>query len=121
MYSQRRMKVPFHVALETIIKRIQENGFLLLHEINTKEILQRSGIEIKELRQLLFFHPTYMKTLLEVDASKVIRVPLKIVVREIEKDETEITASIPSMIFEDTPALIAWSLDLDERVNKIVG
>jgi len=52
----------------------------VLHEINPQALLRRDGIEIEPARQLLFFHPRYMKRLLDADPAAVLEVPLKFAV-----------------------------------------
>ena len=87
---------PFDEVLATLRNNIVSNGFLVLHEINTMEILAKSGIEINPLRQILFFHPTYMKDILAIDPLMVNEVPLKIVVRFIDSTNTSVSFPNPT-------------------------
>src|SRR5687768_2157409 len=81
----------FDMVLTDIKCNIIANDFLLIYEINTTQILAAHQIAIPELRQLLFFHPRYMKEILATDPLGVNEVPLKIVIREIEPDKTSIS------------------------------
>ncbi|WP_190810214.1 hypothetical protein [Flagellimonas sp. S3867] len=49
--------VLFVEVYETLKERILQNGFLLLHEINTQQIVSRHGITIHPLRQFFFLNP----------------------------------------------------------------
>lgn len=82
---------PFDRLLLNAREAITSNGFLLLHEINPQAILASHGITTGRIRQLLFFHPVYMQSLLENDPDAVIEVPLKLVLREISDTATAIS------------------------------
>jgi uncharacterized protein (DUF302 family) len=57
---------------------------LLIDEIDPRKILMSAGLQLRPARQLLFFHPRYMKRLLQADARAIPEVPLKIVVLQAE-------------------------------------
>jgi uncharacterized protein (DUF302 family) len=92
---------PFSIVLSDTKRNIILNDFLLIHEINTKQILAAHHIIIPELRQLFFFHPRYMKEILASDPLAVNEVPLKIVIREIEPDKTSISFPDPVVNLDD--------------------
>ncbi len=74
--------VPFDEALEKAQKAVIAHGFLLLHEINPQQILAQHSISVQKIRQLLFFHPDYMKQIIIHDPAAIIEAPLKIVLIE---------------------------------------
>ena len=57
----------FYETYTMLKKRIKQNGFLLLHEINTQNIVAKQGIIIPKLIQLLFFEPKYVGQIMEND------------------------------------------------------
>jgi uncharacterized protein (DUF302 family) len=62
----------------TALKAAIESADLwLLHEIDPQALLRRGGIAIGPARQLLFFHPRYMKRLLDAEPAAILEAPLK--------------------------------------------
>lgn len=110
---------PFEEVLAKVKANIIANGFLLIHEINTKEILRKNGYDIADLRQLLFFHPIFMNEILEKDIDSVIKVPLKIVVRA-EHSHTVLTYTPAAVLFENISSLSELGVTLDGKIRKIL-
>jgi uncharacterized protein (DUF302 family) len=73
-------------SLEETVTRLKKNitaeDLWLIHEINPQLLLQKEGLKMYGARQLLFFHPRYMKVLLGINPEALIEVPLKLVVME---------------------------------------
>ena len=111
---------PFEEAMNILRTNIVSNGFIVLHEINTTEILSKQGIKIDELRQLLFFHPNYMKDLLDIDPLLVNEVPLKFVIRSINQSETSISISNPKESMRDYKGAEDLSALLLEKIHLIL-
>ncbi len=111
---------PFEQVLTAIRNNIVSNGFLLLHEINTQEILANHGIKINQLRQLLYFHPSYMTDVLKSDPLAVNEVPLKIVIREIENCKISISFPNPTINFSDYDCDKEIGLELLGKIKSIL-
>lgn len=67
-------------AVAALKTAIEAADVWVLHEIDPQALLRRGGIEIEPARQLLFFHPRYMKRLLDADPAAVLEAPLKFAV-----------------------------------------
>lgn len=115
------MNKPFEEALGIIKMNIVSNGFLILNEINTTEILAKHGIQIGELKQLLFFHPTYMKDVLEIDPLLVNEVPLKFVVRSISHSDTSVSIQNPIKTMNDYKGADLLANKLLDKVQLIMN
>jgi len=72
------------LAVETVVaalkRAITAADVWVLHEIDPQALLRRGGIEIAPARQLLFFHPRYMKRLLDADPAAGLEAPLKFLI-----------------------------------------
>jgi uncharacterized protein (DUF302 family) len=110
---------PFSIVLSDVKRNILSNDFLLIHEINTKQILAAHHIIIPELRQLFFFHPRYMKEILASDPLAVNEVPLKIVIREIERDKTSISFPNPVVNLDDYKVNPDMARELLKKIQLI--
>jgi len=115
------IKKPFDVTLGKLNANIIANGFMILHEINTTEILSRNGIKIEELRQVLFFHPSYMKDVLSIDYLLVNEVPLKFVIRSIKHNETSISILNPLESMKDYNGAEKLAVILLEKIMLILN
>jgi uncharacterized protein (DUF302 family) len=71
-------------SLETVVAALKSAttaaDVWVLHEIDPQALLRRGGIEIAPARQLLFFHPRYMKRLLDADPAAGLEAPLKFLI-----------------------------------------
>lgn len=94
-----KSKFDFDETVERLKNAIETAEFLLIHEINPQQILAKHGIAIKKFKQLLYFHPNYMKQLLETNPEAVIQAPLKFIVREEKNGEVEILYMKPTNLF----------------------
>ena len=112
--------MPFQHVLAQLKNNIQEAGFLLIHEIKTKEILESYGHIIPELRQLLFFHPAFMNTILTTEPTYVIKVPLKVVIREIGNGSVSLTYIAAGELFKQSNSLRGLMSALDEKMKVIL-
>jgi uncharacterized protein (DUF302 family) len=119
-YAEKIVNKPFLEIIDLAKKSIANNEFILIHEINTKEIMVKANMEIGELRQLLFFHPRYMKAILENYPSAVIRVPLKMVIREINEKQTVLTYTNSIDLFADIDLLNDLSVTLNRLITTII-
>lgn len=111
----------FEETINTLKSNIVTNGFLVLHEINTTEILSKHGIKIAELRQLLFFHPDFMNDVLKIDHLLVNEVPLKFVIRSIDLNETCISISNPLETMSDYSGAETLAAKLLEKIMLILN
>ena len=69
------------LSLDTVVTALRASveaaDLWVLHEIDPQALLRRGGIEVEPARQLLFFHPRFMKRLLDADPAAVLEAPLK--------------------------------------------
>lgn len=87
--------LPFDEVYNSIRKNVLSDGFLLLHEIDTKTIVAKHGVQISSLKQLLFFHPTYIKLILSQDHLAINEIPIKIVIYELKNNG--VSVSVPNL------------------------
>lgn len=111
----------FDETITRLKQSFEAENLLLIHEINTQQILKMAGIDIKGLRQLLFFHPRYMKLLLETNPAAIIEAPLKMVVMEDDKQRVILRYPHPDDSFGTYEGLEALGKELSALLERIVA
>lgn len=119
--EERILETPFLDVYGTIKERIVANGFLLLHEIDTKEIVSKHGVEIDPLKQLLFFEPKYIKHIMGNDYLAINDIPLKIVIKYLDSKTTSISFQNPVMNLGDYKLDYKVTNELMGRLNEIIS
>ncbi len=70
-------------SVERIKAALEASELWLIAEIDPQAILGRAGLDVRPARQLLFFHPRYMRRILVADPAAVIEAPLEVAVLEL--------------------------------------
>jgi len=110
----------FSETYNTLKERIMNEGFLLLHEIDTQQIVSEYDIEIKPLKQLLFFEPKYISQIMSKDYLAINDIPLKFVIKHLDDDTTSISYQNPAK------NLLGYNLNSDmgdellDRIHNIL-
>ncbi len=73
---------PFDETVALIKQAIEGENFMILHEINPQQMLRMVGMRTGGMRQILYFHPRFMKRIVEANRNGGIEPPLKILVME---------------------------------------
>ncbi len=110
----------FDETVERLRGAIVAADMMVLHEIDTQAIVRRGGIEIDGVRQLLYFHPRWMKIVVETAPDAVIEAPLKFVIRETTSG-TEVNYHWPSQTFGRYAGLENMAGELDEIARQIAA
>lgn len=108
-------------AYTTIKKKIVSNGFLLLHEIDTDQIVSKHGVDIPPLKQLLFFEPKYISQIMERDYLAINDIPLKFVIAYLDDNVTSISYQNPVKNLSDYDMNCYMNNDLLGRINNILN
>jgi uncharacterized protein (DUF302 family) len=112
-------KYDFNETVERLKHAIKAAELLLIHEIDTQQIMERHGITIKGFKQLLYFHPVYMKQVLDTHPEAAIHAPLKFVVREVQNGSVEVFYIKPTTLFASYPGLEKFGDALEKIVVTI--
>tara|TARA_R110002049_G_scaffold52783_2_gene147326 strand:+ start:3161 stop:3538 length:378 start_codon:yes stop_codon:yes gene_type:complete len=111
----------FYVTYTMIKERIKQNGFLLLHEINTQNVVAKQGIIIPKLIQLLFFEPKYVGQIMGNDPLAINDIPLKFVIRSLGNGHTEVSFQDPVGNLRDYKLEGEMLNELRKRIDEILN
>ncbi|MFQ5689421.1 MAG: DUF302 domain-containing protein [Gemmatimonadota bacterium] len=77
-----RSTYDFAETVRRIKGAIEEQNLMVIQEIDPQQMLRMVGVKTAGMRQILFFHPRYMKRILEGNLNAALEPPLKIAVME---------------------------------------
>ena len=72
----------FDATVATLKQAIEGENLMVVQELDPQQMLRLVGMRIPGMRQILFFHPRYMKQILETNGNGGIEAPLKVIVME---------------------------------------
>ncbi len=72
----------FDQTLALLRQAIEVENLMVVDEINPQQMLRMVGVRVSGMRQIVFFHPRYMKQILETNRNGGIEPPLKVLVME---------------------------------------
>jgi uncharacterized protein (DUF302 family) len=113
-------RFPFDETVERLKRAIEAEDLWLIHEIDPQMLLQRGGFRIQPIRQLLFFHPRYMRRLLERDPNAVIEAPLKLVIAQSPDGAVTVRYINIDTSFARYPALTDLAAELTTICQRLV-
>jgi uncharacterized protein (DUF302 family) len=116
----RQVAAPFDELLQKAVKLITANGFLLIQQIDPQAILAQHGMVAAKVRQLLFFHPSYMRQILSTAPEAVIEAPLKLVLRDTGDGGTSISYFDPLIHFSGYVLPEGMSRELQQKQEHIL-
>jgi uncharacterized protein (DUF302 family) len=121
--NARMSKLAFVDAVVSLRKAIEAAGFWVLHEIDTKTIVQRGGHTIRATRQILFFHPDFLARVWEADQAAILEAPLKFALVEQEGGGIILRWMDPEAAFGryGNPALAALGQELAALSHRVAA
>ena len=114
-------RLPFEETLARLKEAIQAEDLWLIHEIDPQMLLKRGGFAISATRQLLFFHPRYMATLLENDPSALVEAPLKLVIMEMPDNSVVLRHSEVASVFARYAGLETLGVEFSGIYQRILA
>ncbi|MGI4802005.1 MAG: DUF302 domain-containing protein [Janthinobacterium lividum] len=113
---------PFPEVLNALRQAIDEAGMKVLHEIDPQGALRSVDQVIGGARLLFFFHPHLLAQLLEIDASALVEVPLKLVVLEMPGGAVSIRIADPTTAMEryGNSDLASFGRELSAACDRII-
>lgn len=75
-------KYGFDDTVQILKGAIEQQNLMVIHEIDAQKMLRMVGEQTKGMKQILFFHPRYMKRIRDTNPHATIEPPLKIAVME---------------------------------------
>ena len=130
--SGQKMKLPdsqtmvasaydFNDTVELLTVAIEEQNLMVLKVINAQRMLKMVNMQVQGMKQLLFFHPRYMKKIMQANPMGAIEPPLKIAIMERPDGKVVVKYIKPSYLLGKYEGLSAIGDELDEILAGIAA
>lgn len=113
-------KYSFGETVDMLKGAIEQQNLMVVHEIDGQKMLKMAGKNVGGMKQVLFFHPSYMAKILEANEMAGIVIPLKIIVME-KGGMVMVRYFMPSTVLKPYKGTEAIAADLDGKINKIIA
>lgn len=110
----------FDDTVELLKSAIERQNMVVILEIDPQKMLRMVGVRTKGMRQIQFFHPRYMKSIIETNAHASIEPPLKVAVMEGPDGKVMVKFIPPTSVFVRYDGLAELGKELESVVAKIV-
>jgi uncharacterized protein (DUF302 family) len=100
---------------------IEGENLMVIKEINPQKMLRMVGIKTRGIKQVFFFHPRFMKRIMDVNPHATIEPPLKVAVMETPKGTVIVKYIKPTYLFGRYEGVEAIGSELEALVAKIVA
>ncbi len=111
----------FDETVDMLKSAIEEQNLMVIHEINPQQMLRMVGVRTGGMKQILFFHPRYMRQILETDRNAGIEPPLKVLAMEAPNGSVMVRYVDPVYQFGRYTGLDEIAVELKGIVETIVA
>ncbi|MEE9161677.1 MAG: DUF302 domain-containing protein [Candidatus Neomarinimicrobiota bacterium] len=110
----------FGDTVELLTVAIEEQNLMVVKAIDAQKMLKMVNKQVGGMKQLLFFHPRYMKRIIETNPQGTIEPPLKVAIMERPDGGVMVRYIKPSALLGRYSGLEELGLELDGIVDEIV-
>ena len=111
----------FEETLQRLRQAIEGENLMVVHEINPQQMLRMVGVRVGGMRQILFFHPRFMKTIIETNRNGGIEPPLKVLVMEAPNGQVMVRYHDPRHQFAPYDGLDGVANELHGVVQSVIN
>lgn len=113
-------KYSFAETVDILTGAIEEQNLMVIHIVDAQKMLRMAGKKVKGMKQIFYFHPKYMRKVMEANNEATIQIPLKFIVMEKPNGKVIVRYFMPSKVLAGYSGEEAIAKELDGLVDKIV-
>ena len=113
-------KYSFNETVDLLQGAIEEQNLMVLLTVDAQKMLRMAGKKVKGMKQIFYFHPQYMRRVMEANKYATIQIPLKFIVMERPDGKTILRYFMPSKLLGSYKGVEPIARELDELVNNII-
>ncbi len=110
----------FDDTVDILKGAIEQENLMVVHEIDAQRMLRMVEVQTGGMKQILFFHPRYMKRIIELNRHGAIVPPLKIAVMEMPNGRVMVRYDRPTHLFEAYDGLSELAAELEGVIQQIL-
>jgi uncharacterized protein (DUF302 family) len=111
----------FDDTVAQLKQAIEAENLMVVAEVNAQQMLRMVGVRTGGMRQILFFHPRFMKQIVETNRNGGMEPPLKILVMERPDGAVMVRYHSPEHLFAPYGGLEGVAQELEGVVERIVA
>lgn len=113
-------KLAFDATVSTLTQSIEQHNLMVIHVVDGQKMLRMAGKQVKGMKQIFYFHPTFMKRVMEANPMATIQIPLKIIVMEKPDGQVVLRYFKPSTLLGQYKGEETIAAELDAIVSEII-
>jgi len=114
-------KYNYSETVDILKGAIEEQNLMVIFDIDAQKMLRMAGKEVKGMRQIFYFHPKYMRQVMEANPAATIQIPLKFIVMERPDSKVMVRYFMPSTVLNQYQGEEAVAKELDGLVENILA
>lgn len=114
-------KYDFNDTVDMLKGAIEEQNLMVIQVVDAQKMLRMAGKKVKGMKQIFYFHPKYMKRVMEANKLATIQIPLKFIVMEKPDGKVVVRYFLPSKLLGSYKGEEKIAKELDGLVDKIIN
>jgi len=110
----------FNDTVDILKAAIENQNLMVITEVNAQKMLRMAGKKVNGMKQIFYFHPKYMRRVMEANKMATIQIPLKIIVMEKPNKKVVLRYFMPSTLLNQYKGEEKIAEELDKLVKKIM-
>jgi uncharacterized protein (DUF302 family) len=110
----------FGDTLTALTQAIETENLMVIEAVDGQRMLRMAGLNVPGMTQVFYFHPRYMRHVLEADPMAAMQIPLKFIVMERPDRNVVVRYFKPSTVLGRYDGQAQIAAELDGLVENIV-
>jgi uncharacterized protein (DUF302 family) len=111
----------FDETVALLKQAIEGENLMVVNEVNPQQMLRMVGVRSGGMRQIFFFHPRFMKAIIETNRNGGIEAPLKVLVMERPDGKVMVRYHDPEHLFAPYDGLGDIATELKGITERVVA
>lgn len=111
----------FDETVDRLKQAIEGENLMVVYEINPQQMLRMVGMRTGGMRQILFFHPRFMKQIIETNRNGGLEAPLKLLAMETPDGKVMVRYIDPTYLFGRYEGLDEIGRELKGVIETVVA
>ena len=114
-------KYTFDETVDILKGAIEEQNLMVIAVVDAQKMLRMAGKDVKGMKQIFYFHPKFMKRVMEANNWATIQIPLKFIVMERPDNKVVVRYFLSSKLLYSYEGEEDIAKELDSLINKIIN